>query len=182
MGSMLVQPREGAWTVDDLDELPDDGLQYELADGLLLVTPSPRPFHQRMTSRLMVLLSKTCPEDLEAFVAPLDVRFSRKTSLQPDVLVVRKQDVGEDRIMGIPLLVVEVLSPATRAKDLILKRALYAEGGVPSYWVLDPSEPSITVLQLVGDEYREAGRVSGAEQLEVTEPFPVLLEAEALIR
>ena len=37
-----VMPRTGEeWTVDDLDHLPDDGLQYELLDGLLLVSPAP---------------------------------------------------------------------------------------------------------------------------------------------
>src|SRR5699024_966123 len=40
MGVMTMMPRTGEeWTVDDLDRLPDDGLQYELLDGLLLVTP-----------------------------------------------------------------------------------------------------------------------------------------------
>lgn len=37
--TMPVMPREGDWTVEDLDLIPDDGLQYELADGVLLVTP-----------------------------------------------------------------------------------------------------------------------------------------------
>lgn len=33
MNTMTVMPREGEWTVDDLDVLPEDGLQYELVDG-----------------------------------------------------------------------------------------------------------------------------------------------------
>jgi Uma2 family endonuclease len=48
MTAMTVMPRGAAeWTVDDLDLLPDDGLQYELLDGLLLVSPSPTKRHQR---------------------------------------------------------------------------------------------------------------------------------------
>lgn len=46
-------PRAGEeWTVDDLDRLPEDGLQYELLDGLLLVTPAPVLMHQRAPSVL----------------------------------------------------------------------------------------------------------------------------------
>ena len=57
MTTMTVMPRESRdWTVDDLDLLPDDGLQYELLDGLLLVPPAPIPVHQRAIGRLLVLL------------------------------------------------------------------------------------------------------------------------------
>lgn len=47
MTSVTALRHDGDWTVDDLRALPDDGMQYELADGLLLVSPSPRPVHQR---------------------------------------------------------------------------------------------------------------------------------------
>lgn len=182
MDAMPVKPREGAWTVDDLVDLPDDGLQYELAEGTLLVTPSPRPRHQRMSARLMVLLAGACPEHLEVFAAPLDFQPSRITSLQPDLLVVRRADVGEDRISGTPLLVVEILSPSTRAKDLVLKRALYADSGVPAYWVLDPAEPSVLVLSLVDGEYVAVGKASAQERLQLVEPFPVVLSPDELVR
>ena len=48
MTAMPVMPHEVRdWTVDDLDLLPDDGLQYELLDGMLLVSPAPTRRHQR---------------------------------------------------------------------------------------------------------------------------------------
>jgi len=74
MSLMHVLPRDGEWTFEDLDALPDDGLQYELVDGVLLVTPAPVPRHQRAVLRLAVLLTESCPGDLEVFVAPLDFR------------------------------------------------------------------------------------------------------------
>jgi Uma2 family endonuclease len=168
-----VKPRDAAYTVDDLADLPDDGLQYELAEGTLLVTPSPRPRHQRMSLRLASLLSAACPDALEVFVAPLDFQPSRHTSLQPDLLVVRRQDIGEERIAGTPLLVVEILSPSTRAKDLLLKRGLYADSGVPYYWVLDPDVPSALALTLVDGAYVDTGRASGSEPLAVSQPIPI---------
>lgn len=134
MTAMTVLPREGDWTVDDVDLLPDDGLQYELIDGILIVSPAPVPKHQRAAKVVFRLLDSTCPADLEVFFAPLDFRPDKKTSVQPDVLVVRRDAVGELNIVVAPLLVVEVLSPSTRRKDIVLKHSVYAEAGVESYW------------------------------------------------
>lgn len=178
---MPVMPRDHPWTVDDLDDLPDDGLQYELADGVLLVTPSPLPRHQRASMRLTTLLLPACPPELELFAAPFDFRPTRTTSLQPDLLVVRREDVVEKGLVGTPLLVVEILSPSTRAKDLVLKRALYAEARVPSYWVVDPGAPSVTVLTLVGEAYAEAGSATGGQRLDVSLPFPVSVVPDGLL-
>src|SRR5699024_10768533 len=85
MSVMALMPRTGEeWTVNDLDLLPDDGLQYELLDGLLLVSPAPVPVHQRVITRLLVLLHAACPPGYEVFTAPLDWRPDQRTSLQPD--------------------------------------------------------------------------------------------------
>jgi Uma2 family endonuclease len=122
MCAMPVMPRVGEWTVDDLDDLPDDGLQYELADGVLLVSPAPRPLHQRVIARVYLLLHAAAPPDVEVFFAPLDYRPTSRTSLQPDLLVVRCDDVGELNVTAPLVLAVEVLSPSTRAKDLPTSR------------------------------------------------------------
>ena len=47
----LTAPR---YTVDDLEQFPEDGNRYELLDGVLLVTPAPRQVHQIVASRLAV--------------------------------------------------------------------------------------------------------------------------------
>lgn len=181
MHVMPVMPRNGNWTVEDLDQLPDDGLQYELADGVLLVTPSPRPGHQRASMRLTAVLLAACPPELELFAAPFDFRPTPTTSLQPDLLVVRRADVSEEAFTGTPLLVVEILSPSTRAKDLVLKRALYAGAGVPSYWVLDPAEGTVLLLDLDGDRYVERARAAHEEQVTARLPFVVTFSPADLI-
>lgn len=53
-------------------------------------------------------------------------------------------------------LAVEVLSPSNRTTDLVTKRVDYAAAGIPSYWLVDPEVPSVTVLELEGNSY--AGR------------------------
>jgi len=173
MMAMPAMPHAGEWTVDDLRDLPDDGLQYELADGVLLVTPAPRPRHQRVVLNLAVSLRDAVPPDLEVFVAPLDFQPTRNRSLQPDVLVVRRTDVGEENITAPLVLAVEVLSPSTRAKDLILKKALYEDSGVLSYWVIDPAEPSLVAWELQNGAYVETARVAGDEATRLELPFAV---------
>ncbi len=172
---------DGDWTVEDLRALPDDGLQYELADGVLLVSPSPRPAHQRALARLLVTLVTACPPELEVFPAPLDFQPTDRRSLQPDLLVVRKEDVGELAIERPLLLAVEVLSPSTRAKDLLVKRALYEDSGVAAMWVVDLDEPSITGWLLRDGRWSDEVRASGDEEFRADVPFPVAVRPAALL-
>jgi Uma2 family endonuclease len=181
MCAMPVMPRVGEWTVDDLDDLPDDGLQYELADGVLLVSPAPRPLHQRVIARMHLLLHAAAPPDVEVFFAPLDYRPTSSTSLQPDLLVVRCDDVGELNVTAPLVLAVEVLSPSTRAKDLLLKHGLYQDNGVASYWVVDPLEPSITAWDLRDGTYVEVLRASGDETALLVTPFEVTVVPALLV-
>jgi Uma2 family endonuclease len=76
--------------------------------------------------------------------------------------------------------VVEVLSTSTRAKDLVLKRALYEDSGVSSYWVVDPEEPSLLVLELQVGGYVEHARVRGDETATLSRPFEVTLAPSSL--
>ncbi|MFP5282085.1 MAG: Uma2 family endonuclease [Actinomycetes bacterium] len=173
-------PHGRPFTRADRDALPDDGNRYELIDGTLIVTPSPSWRHQGAAFELAKRLDARCPPELRVFLAPLDVTYAEDTVLQPDVLVVRRSDLGERDLEAGPLLAVEVLSPSTRHLDLAFKRARYEAARCPSYWVVDPLEPSIVCWQLAGDRYGEAARASGADVIAVTSPFPVSLSPAEL--
>ena len=69
-------------------------------------------------------------------------------------------------------LVVEVLSPSTRRKDLLLKREVYADG-VPTYWLVHPATRTLTVLSLRDGAYVQTAQ--GA-RLELEAPFPVVVD------
>jgi Uma2 family endonuclease len=104
----------GEWSVEDLETLPGNGLRYEIVDGTLLVTPVQSPLHQRVMVELAVLLRAACPADHRVFVGPLDWQPDSRTSLQPDLLMVHRDRIGEHNITGTPTPVVEVLSRGTR--------------------------------------------------------------------
>jgi Uma2 family endonuclease len=181
MASVTTLPRGREFTEDDLAAMPDDGNRYELVDGALIVTPSPVTQHQIAVGELHLLLRAGCPPDLRVMLAPLDVRISATTVLQPDLLVAAKESFAEKNLPETPLLAVEVLSPSTRHIDLGLKRSRYEAAGCPSYWVVDPDTPSITVWELEGDAYRRVGVAAGDESLRLARPFEVTVVPSALV-
>jgi Uma2 family endonuclease len=168
-------PDKPQWTVDDIDALPDDGFQYELFDGILVVSPAPVPAHQRAAGSLYRLLYNACPAELEVFFAPLDFRPSPLRSFQPDVLVARRDRIGEKNLVHPPVLAVEVLSPATRSKDLVIKRHAYATSRVPNFWTFDPEDLDFVAYALSGQEYKQVAKATGPERVELAEPYPVVL-------
>lgn len=116
------------------------------------------------------------------FLVAVDHRPTRRSSLEPDVLVVRSEDVGDKNVTRPLLLAVEVLSPGTRAVDHTLRRHVYEEAGVESYWLVDAAVPSVTVLELGGDgRYVQTGYAQGDDPLTVTKPFAVTVVPSALL-
>ena len=133
--------QDGAFTWDDLQTMPEDGFRSELVDGQLLVTPSPRPRHQRAVGRLLGLPA-ACPAELEVVLSPCDWKVSPTTVFEPDLMVVRRDQLDLDQpFTGMPLLVVEVRSPSTAATDQTLKRQQYEQHGAAAYWLVDPGGP-----------------------------------------
>ncbi|MEU4394679.1 Uma2 family endonuclease [Kribbella sp. NPDC023855] len=172
----------GQFTVADLDALPDDGSQYELVDGIYLVTPSPTLLHQVAAAELSYVLRQKCPPEYWVIQAPMDYRPTSGRSLQPDVLVASRNDPGPDALRLPLLLAVEVLSPATRSKDLILKRSLYEEAGVASYWIFDPDAEILTVLELADGRYVERAVVKGDDAFVAQLPFAVRVVPSEVLR
>jgi Uma2 family endonuclease len=101
--------------------------------------------------------------------------------LQPDLLVTARSDLAADPVPLVPELVVEVLSPSTRRVDLLLKRSRYEAAGIPSYWIVDPEEPSVTVLELEELRYVERLRAVDDQAVQVDRPYPLTLAPQALV-
>lgn len=132
--------KEHPVTYDIYAKLPDDGTRYEVLEGCLeAMSPSPTANHQSVGGQLFLSLQR-CKSDYLVFVAPLDVILSPTNVLQPDVLLIhrsRSEIVTKRGVEGAPDLVVEILSPSSRAKDKVRKMKIYAKHGVPEYWVID---------------------------------------------
>ena len=177
-------PKRGEpFTVDDLERIPEDGRRYELIDGMLIVSPAPNVPHQRVAFVLGIQLEGACPDDLVVFAAPVNIRFSFRSALEPDVVVARAADSGGVRLTTTPLLVAEVLSPDSVLRDLNLKKAAYERFGIPSYWVVDPDldRPRLRAFELEGDSYTQVADVAGSEVFRARKPFNVDIVPDRLV-
>jgi Uma2 family endonuclease len=163
------------WTYADLDGLPEseDGSRYEIIDGELVVTPSPIPPHQASSGGLFFELeSFVRPRRLgRVLYAPVDVKPAEdEPILIPDLVFVARERlgiIGPKAIEGAPDLVVEILSPSTRERDLGVKRAIYARYGVREYWLVDLDARRVTGLVLRGGRYEPRPQEGGIARSEV---------------
>ena len=108
------------------------------------------------------------------FFAPLDVVLGSSV-VQPDLVVAPASAFTDRDLQVAPLLVVEIRSPSTAWLDEGRKRSLYEEHGVAHYWLADPGEPSLTVLDLVDGAYVETAHAVGDQTVAITAPFAVIL-------
>lgn len=141
----------------EIRETSDDRLEY--IDGLVYMSPSPSTKHQRISRKLLIqfdhfFTDKSC----EVFHAPFDVELKKENMegtkiVIPDLTVIcDRHGFTDARYVGVPNLIVEILSPSNQAHDLITKLNLYMNYGVQEYWIVNPMLNSVTVYALNEEE------------------------------
>jgi Uma2 family endonuclease len=167
------------FTYRDLEGTPDDGRVYELSYGILIVSPGANTNHQMVATQIARLLDDHLLPN-QVILVEAELRIRDDTVKRPDVQVVDRALVGGQDITGTPVLVVEVASPSTTMLDRTEKRAVYAEAGIPAYWLVDPVAHTVTVLELVDGTYVEQARLDERGRCTVTSPTTFELDASAL--
>lgn len=151
--------RQGQFTIEDRNAIPEDR-PSELIDGVIYNMASPTHRHQTAAGEIYRQLWNYVDSNggnCMPFIAPADVRLDRDddTMLVPDVFVVCESDdpklSDEGYIDGAPDLVVEVLSPSTRKKDMFIKLEKYRNAGVREYWIVDLQKEKV-IVYLFGEE------------------------------
>jgi Uma2 family endonuclease len=152
------------WTYAEYARFPDDGNRYEVIDGEVLVTPAPGTFHQHVAANLFVAVRRYVERHgLGTVLWDVDLLFEEGQFLRPDFLFVPasgRAGITDRGVEVTPALVVEVLSPSSRAIDLVKKPRRYRASGVPEYWVAEPGE-RIVHRYAFGRGTTEAERVQG---------------------
>ena len=145
----------------------DDGTdtRYELVNGELIVRPPESQLNCRIASLLFALfLQNGIPPYRLTMKTEIVVNSSRATTRIPDVMVLSEELAtaleGSSRStimsdMPPPLLVVEVVSPHQENRDYRYKRSEYATRGIAEYWIVDPMQQRVTVLEWVEGLYEE---------------------------
>ena len=126
----------------------------EYINGEMIVLNSPNVNHQNISGALYLFLSSYLKgKKCKVFFAPFDVKLFKNNIkvpdiLQPDLLIacdLPEQIDGKGRYTGVPTLVIEILSPGTRTKDMVDKLNSYMQSGVREYWVADPENKTVLV-------------------------------------
>jgi len=140
------------WTYEEFLLFPNDGKRHELIDGEHIMSPSPFTKHQRILVNLTIVIGAFLRQHRigQMFVAPMDVVLSDTDVVEPDLLFIASEHasiITEKHIMGVPDLVVEIISTGSRKTDEIIKRRLYEQYGVKEYWIIDPELESVKVYR-----------------------------------
>jgi Uma2 family endonuclease len=170
MSAPVALPGVYRLTYRDWLGFSDDGRQYELLDGELIMTPPPSVDHQRISrqleTHLLAYLMRSKAGEL--LHAPVGVRLGDEDVVEPDIVVVLTEHadrIGTQVIEGAPDLVVEILSPGSARRDLGVKREKYETYGVAEYWIVDPASHSIEVLSQRAGSFERTGLFGLADML-----------------
>lgn len=156
-----LDPLQGLWTEEQYLRLTDSSRRLlEFVDGSIEVLPMPTDKHQ-VISRFLFLALFALTQQIGGSVlyAPLRLRIREGKYREPDLLFIgdaddpRRQNaywLGAD-------LVMEIVSPDDPERDTKVKRADYAEVGIAEYWIVNPENETILVLQLKSNQYDEHG-------------------------
>lgn len=144
------------WTIDDYLQLEESNLPCELINGELFMSPAPSLLHIIVAGNLYDIL-KSYARKTEGFAAfsPIDVYFDRTNVFQPDIVLVKKENLSilaERGLNGAPDLVVEIISPSNGFKDRNQKKDLYKKFGVKEYWIVDPGNRTIEIYDFAKGE------------------------------
>jgi Uma2 family endonuclease len=129
----------------------------EFTDGNIEVLPMPTTSHQKILLLLLNMLTAWAATNDGglALLAGIRVRVRPGKIREPDIVFMSRKNLaraGEDYWDGADL-VIEIVSPDGRRRDLIEKRKDYAEGKIPEYWIVDPKKRNIAVLKLQDGKY-----------------------------
>jgi prevent-host-death family protein len=151
----------GGWvTYEEYAELVKASEQrFELIDGVVYNLAAPSYAHQHIIHEIHGAFynwfkNKKCIP----LTSPFDVTLQKSKEnicvVQPDIIVIcDRENVDKNgKYKGIPTLLIEVLSPSTRSKDMLKKLDLYKQCGVKEYWIVEPQNTQIYVYSLENND------------------------------
>lgn len=163
-----------------------DYLQWKFEERIELIkgrifkmSPAPSSAHQEISGNIyfafkLYLLKKPC----KVFSAPFDVRLTRKSKMNKDVINVVQPDIcvicdrakiDKRGCIGAPDIIVEIISSGNNKTELQNKYEVYEESGVQEYWIVSPQDKTFMKYTLNQDGVYVASKLMPSEG-EVTTP------------
>jgi Uma2 family endonuclease len=177
---LALRSHDATWDRARWETLPDDGNRYEVIEGVLYMSTAPSFFHQWIIRQIFLTLYAqldTAGVGLTIW-SPLGVFMPGCDPVQPDLLVIRREDMSiirDRRVEGVPALLIEILSPSNSSMDTDVKRKAYAQAGVPEYWIVRPARRDVLVYSepdAPGGDFMHSQRVAPDGEL-VSPTLPI---------
>ncbi len=149
------------WVFDERVEL--------LRGWVKKMSPAPNMGHQRISRNITLIIGNFLEEKpCSLFYAPFDVRLigtlksksvkdpaSIYTVVQPDICVICDRSKLDDKgCLGAPDWIIEIVSPGNTKKEIDDKFEIYQENGVKEYWIVQPTDETISVFDLKNEQYQ----------------------------
>jgi Uma2 family endonuclease len=153
----VLEKQAKRWTYEEYSKLDDDQ-RHEIIGGDLLMAPAPDYLHQDWSRKLFRIIDRFATDKKlgEIIYAPFDVVLNVENTVEPDLIFVSAANSGiiqRRAIVGVPDLLVEIISPSSVRRDRYDKKELYARFGVKEYWICDPANKSLEILVLREGQY-----------------------------
>lgn len=155
-------------TMMEVYEMLPEGTLAELIDNQIYMSPAPNTNHFTTAKKISKILDKLIEETGQGlvFYAPYDVYFDgSQNAVQPDIFIVLKSNTSKiephGNFIGVPDLIVEILSAGNRSHDLVKKKDLYQKFGVKEYWIVDPDTKLVIGFSLSSNLYKKISEEIG---------------------
>jgi len=155
----------------------DDGTDnlYELFNGELIEVPPESGFNVEIATYLLLQFARLVGHQrVRGHGLELEVRGEPRNRF-PDLTVIREEHVALLKrrntirlTMPPPLLVVEIVSPGEvqRNRDYVAKRMQYQDLGIPEYWIVNPQDETVLVLEWLEGRYGEGRLLQSTDRIE----------------
>jgi Uma2 family endonuclease len=165
----VLDPRR--FTVDEYHRLIQAGIldedeHVELLEGVIAkMSPQGVP-HSRCIRRLNRLLARILGNEYELFVQ-LPLTIGDRNEPEPDLAVVRSEDVPVDRHPSTAVLVIEIAGQSLQ-RDPKVKAKVYSQAMIAEYWIVNVESEAVEVFtdpDPAQGAYRRVRTVSRSETL-----------------
>ena len=131
---------------------------FELINGEIMKRNYPTATHQKTLGKLFMIFQNHINQkkEGEVFITPFGVILDDFNAPQPDLIFVsqaKSNIIQEEGILGVPDLLVEIISPSSMKMDKFDKYKIYEKFGVLEYWLIDPKNESIEVYALENGKF-----------------------------
>lgn len=175
--------------------MENDFIKEEWIDNNVMMSPRPQFNHMRIefymslklqeyfqntfmvAAETALFLTKENPKEIKKDFQKLkDLVMAKKAELVPDIAVYcDKEQIFKRGFLGIPQLIIEILSPSNADDDTITKRETYSDYGVSEYWIVSPMTKKAYVYKLENEVYKLAGEYKFLQEEIMSSKFEGLI-------